>query len=167
MATSYTHLLRNPLHFLSLGMGSGLAPKAPGTVGSVAALVIYYLLLQGLSLPVYLAVVAMSIVVGIYLCGYTAKAMGLHDAPAIVWDEFAGLWLALVLLPPQWYWPLIGFVLFRFFDILKPWPISLADKKVHGGLGIMMDDVLAGIMAAIVMHLLLLVFDLGSLTLQL
>ncbi len=140
-------LLKNPLHFLSLGLGSGLAPKAPGTFGSIAALVIYYLALQELSLTVYLAIVLIGAIVGCFLCGYTAKAMEMHDAPAIVWDEFIGLWIALACLPSGWYWPLVGFALFRLFDIAKPWPISWLDKHVHGGIGIMVDDILAGFLA--------------------
>jgi phosphatidylglycerophosphatase A len=152
MSVHPKQLMTNPLHALSLGLGSGLAPKAPGTFGTVAALIIYYFLLMDLSLPAYGAVVTVSVVVGIYLCGYTAKAMGLHDAPAIVWDEFAGLWIALICVPQGLHWLALGFVLFRFFDILKPWPISWLDKHVHGGLGIMIDDVVAGVFAWLSLH---------------
>ncbi|MEH6549090.1 MAG: phosphatidylglycerophosphatase A [Pseudomonadales bacterium] len=150
-------IIAHPVHFLSLGLGSGLSPKAPGTVGTVMALVIYYLVLRDLSLELYLLVLAVSIIVGIWLCDRTAKALGAHDHPAIVWDEFAGLWLALVVLPVGWYWPLLGFIIFRVFDIAKPWPISWLDKKVHGGLGIMVDDLLAGLFTLAALQLLALV----------
>ncbi|MFQ3322996.1 MAG: phosphatidylglycerophosphatase A [Pseudomonadales bacterium] len=152
MSVHPKQLMTNPLHALSLGLGSGLAPKAPGTFGTIAALIIYYFLLADLSLPVYAAIVVLSTLVGFYLCGYTAKAMGVHDAPAIVWDEFAGLWIALICVPTGLHWLALAFVLFRFFDILKPWPISWLDKHMQGGFGIMIDDVVAGIFAWLCLH---------------
>ena len=148
-------LCRDPLHLLSLGFGSGLSPKAPGTAGSVVGLLIYILFMQSLSPLVYALLVLAACLVGIYLCGRTAQALGVHDHPGIVWDEFAGLWLALFALPAGWLWPLLGFALFRLFDILKPWPISWLDRHVHGGLGIMVDDILAGVLAGICLQLLI------------
>lgn len=140
--------LKNPIHFLALGFGSGLAAKAPGTFGTLAAIPLF-LLLAPLSLPVYLAVTLLSVIVGIYICDKAAKDMQVHDHGAIVWDEVAGLLITLIAVPAGWQWIVIGFVLFRFFDILKPWPIKWLDAKVHGGFGIMIDDVLAGIFALI------------------
>jgi phosphatidylglycerophosphatase A len=139
-------LLRNPLHLLSLGFGSGLAPFAPGTFGTLAAIPIYLLVAQ-LALPYYLAIVLLAFAVGVYLCGYTSTALGVHDHSAIVWDEFVGYWITMIAAPPAWQWIVAGFVLFRVFDIVKPWPVKIADVKMTGGFGIMFDDVLAGIYA--------------------
>ncbi|MDO6563059.1 phosphatidylglycerophosphatase A [Amphritea sp. 1_MG-2023] len=144
---------RNPIHFLAFGLGSGASPWAPGTAGTLAAIPLF-LLLQPLSLVGYAAVLLLSFVVGIYLCGKTSTDMGVHDHGGIVWDEFVGYWITMFAAPPGWLWIVIGFVLFRVFDILKPWPISWADKQVAGGLGIMLDDVLAGLMALAVLQLL-------------
>jgi len=136
--------LKNPVHFLALGFGSGLAAKAPGTFGTLAAVPVYLLLSQ-FSLEVYLAVTLLACIGGIYLCGKTSKDMGVHDHGAIVWDEVAGLLITMIAAPAGVLWLLLDFVLFRIFDIFKPWPIRVLDAKVHGGLGIMADDILAGI----------------------
>ncbi len=136
-------MLRNPRHCLALGFGAGLAPRAPGTFGTLAAIPPYLLLAQ-LDWPWYLAAVALGFAAGVYLCRYTSDALGVHDHGAIVWDEFVGFWLAMTAIPPTWPWILAGFVLFRLFDIVKPWPVRIADKKMQGGLGIMLDDLLAG-----------------------
>ncbi|QSX38162.1 phosphatidylglycerophosphatase A family protein [Shewanella sedimentimangrovi] len=138
--------LKNPWHFLALGFGSGLARKAPGTFGTLAAVPLYLLLAQ-LPLAAYLVATAVAVVLGIYICDRASRDMGVHDHGAIVWDEVAGLLITLIAAPAGWHWLLAGFVLFRLFDILKPWPIRVLDAKVHGGLGIMADDVLAGIFA--------------------
>nr|WP_067286061.1 phosphatidylglycerophosphatase A [Marinobacterium profundum] len=148
---------RNPVHFLAFGFGSGLAPKAPGTFGTLAAIPLY-LLMTLLPLWGYLAVVVVAAVLGIYLCGRTARDMGVHDHPGIVWDEFVGFWITMLFVPVNWVWILLGFALFRLFDIWKPWPIRVVDLKVEGGFGIMLDDVLAGIYALLVLQLLLYLF---------
>ena len=145
--------LSNPWHFLAFGLGSGLAPKAPGTFGTLAAIP-FYLLLQHLSLPLYLLIVVVASVVGIAICGRTSKDMGVHDHGGIVWDEFCGFWVTMIAAPAGWLWITIGFVLFRIFDIWKPWPVNLADKKVDGGLGIMVDDLIAGVYAFFCLQLL-------------
>ncbi|MBF7695295.1 phosphatidylglycerophosphatase A family protein [Acinetobacter rathckeae] len=138
--------------FLGVGLGSGLAPKAPGTFGSAFALLfipIWYSIGFNLSL---LAIIIMS-VLGIAICGQTAKIMQVHDDGRIVWDEFAGQ--STTFLPLIYFnimsvqWLVVGFALFRLFDIWKPWPICVADKKLSGGFGIMFDDLLAGIWAAL------------------
>lgn len=147
--------LKKFTHLLSLGFGSGLAPRAPGTFGSLAALPLWCAL-QYLPPAVYLVAVAVAFVIGVYICGATADALGVHDHGGIVWDEFVGLWIALFLAPFQWLWVLLGFALFRLFDIWKPWPIRVLDARVHGGLGIMVDDVLAGFYAFVVLQLLFL-----------
>lgn len=146
--------LLNPVHLLAFGFGSGLMPRAPGTFGTLAALPFVPLLI---SLPQwYLPVLAVSFVIGIYLCGRTARDLGVHDHGGIVWDEFVGLWVTIApiiagLVPANWISVALSFVLFRAFDILKPWPVSWLDRRVHGGLGIMIDDVVAGVYAAIVL----------------
>lgn len=143
--------LRHPIHFLALGFGSGLAPKAPGTFGTLAAIPVF-LLLSALPFYGFLLSVLLTSVVGVWICDRAAKDMQVHDHPAIVWDEFAGFFITMLWVPVSWQTVLLGFILFRFFDILKPWPISVLDKKVHGGLGIMLDDILAGIFACLCLH---------------
>ena len=149
-------VFRNPVHFLAFGFGSGLAKKAPGTWGTLAAVPLY-LLLSPLPTWAYIIVVLLVCAVGVWICDQSSKALGVHDHPGIVWDEFAGLLITMIAVPFSWTALLLGFILFRVFDILKPWPISVLDKKVHGGLGIMLDDILAGVFAAVALHLLLLI----------
>jgi len=144
---------RNPVHLLALGFGSGAAPKAPGTFGTVVG-VILYLPLSQLALPWYLAVVVVGAIAGIYICGKTSRDWGVHDHGAIVWDEIIGYWITMIAIPVTWYWILVGFLLFRLFDIWKPWPISVLDKRVGGGTGIMVDDILAGIISWVILMLL-------------
>ena len=141
----------NPIHLLALGFGSGAAPKAPGTCGTLVAVLIYWPLSQ-LSPEHYLLMLLVTSVMGIYICGQTAKDLGVHDHGSIVWDEFVGFWITMFAAPVGWVWVVVGFVLFRFFDIIKPWPISWIDKKITGGFGIMLDDVIAGVMAAVVLQ---------------
>ncbi|MFD2168213.1 phosphatidylglycerophosphatase A [Thalassotalea euphylliae] len=138
--------LKDPIQFLALGFGSGLAPKAPGTFGTLAAIPLYLVLMQ-FSTTVYVVATLLACVVGVYICGKAADDVGVHDHPAIVWDEIAGFLVTMAFVPLTTLNILLGFILFRIFDIWKPWPISIADKKVHGGLGIMLDDVLAGVLA--------------------
>ncbi|TMM44915.1 phosphatidylglycerophosphatase A family protein [Colwellia ponticola] len=144
--------LTNPIQFLALGFGSGLAPKAPGTFGTLAAVPLF-LLMSGLTPLIYALVVIVVCVAGVYICGKAASDVGVHDHGAIVWDEFAGFFITMFMVPVSWQSVLVGFILFRVFDIAKPWPISIADKKLTGGFGIMFDDVLAGLFALIIMHL--------------
>ncbi|WP_252178448.1 phosphatidylglycerophosphatase A [Endozoicomonas sp. 4G] len=139
---------KNPVHFFAFGLGSGLSPVAPGTVGTLAAIP-FYLMFQHLPLWNYLLVLAVSIVLGIWLCDKTSKDLGVHDHRGIVWDEFVGYWITMLAAPSGWEWIVVGFILFRIFDILKPWPIGWLDKQVHGGLGIMIDDIVAGIFALV------------------
>lgn len=138
--------IRNPIHLIAAGFGSGLAPRAPGTFGTLAALIPWWPL-HFLSPWHYWIVIALGFVVGIYICGKTARDLRTHDHGAIVWDEFIGVWIALAWLPTNGVWIVAGFVLFRLFDIWKPWPIRWCDRNIHGGLGIMLDDVLAGAFA--------------------
>lgn len=143
--------LTDPIHFLALGFGSGLAPKAPGTFGTLAAIPVF-LLLSLLSPWLYLLTVLLMSIAGIYICGKAATDIGVHDHGAIVWDEFIGFFITMFMVPLSFMSIVVGFLLFRVFDIFKPWPISWADKKLHGGFGIMFDDVLAGLLSLAIMH---------------
>jgi len=144
--------LANPIQFLALGFGSGLAPKAPGTFGTLAAVPLF-LLFSDLSPLFYGLLVLLVCITGVYICGKAADDVGVHDHGAIVWDEFAGFFITMFMIPVSWQSVLVGFALFRLFDIAKPWPISIADKKLTGGFGIMFDDILAGLLALGIMHL--------------
>ncbi|WP_414039581.1 phosphatidylglycerophosphatase A [Acidithiobacillus sp. M4-SHS-6] len=146
-------------HWLALGGGSGLSPVLPGTMGTIAVIPLYLLLVLLVhSLWVYTAVLLCMMAVGPWLCGQTAKdlrqgAAGKRalDPPAIVWDEWVGLLLTLYWFPFGWWTLLAGFLLFRFFDMLKPWPISWLDRHVHGGTGIMLDDMAAALPAWLIL----------------
>lgn len=149
---SVRSVFSDPVHLLAFGFGSGLAPFAPGTFGTLAAVPLY-LLLAPLSLPLYLALVVVAFIAGIWICGKAGEDLGVHDHGGIVWDEFVGLWIALIAVPAGWLWIVAGFSLFRLFDIWKPWPIGWADRQVSGGLGVMLDDVIAGVYALAVLQL--------------
>lgn len=144
--------LKQPIQFLALGFGSGLAPKAPGTFGTLAAIPLFFLLALLTPTAYLIAVIVMSIA-GVYICGKAANDVGVHDHPAIVWDEFIGFFITMFMIPVSWQSIIVGFLLFRLFDILKPWPISFIDKKMSGGMGIMLDDILAGLFSLFIMHL--------------
>ena len=139
-------ILRDPILCLAFGFGSGLAKKAPGTCGTVAAIPLYLLLVQS-HFIIYSLVTIIACVVGIWICGIAADKLGEHDFGGIVWDEIAGLLITLWFVDFSWQNVLLGFILFRIFDILKPWPIKWADEQVEGGLGIMLDDIIAGFIA--------------------
>ena len=136
-------LLSHPAHFISLGLGSGLAPRAPGTFGTLAAWLLYPLLRTSLSELVFLAMLASFFVAGIIAADRTGRALGAADHGAIVWDEMVAFWLVLFFAPPGLAWQAAAFVLFRFFDIVKPPPIGWADRRVKGGFGVMLDDLIA------------------------
>ncbi|MDR3416817.1 MAG: phosphatidylglycerophosphatase A [Nevskia sp.] len=148
-------VLGDPVHLLAFGLGSGLSPVAPGTAGTLAAVPLW-LLLRGLPLLVYLPLLALLFALGCWLCGQSARRLGVHDYGGIVFDEVVGLLVTcLPLLPAlgwvrqnQWWWLLAAFGLFRLFDVWKPWPIAWFDRRVPGGLGIMLDDLLAALYAA-------------------
>ena len=143
----------NVVHLLAFGFGAGCSPRAPGTMGTLLAVGLY-LPLSHLPVAAYLAVVALVSLAGIWLCGRAARDLGVHDHPGIVWDEIAGYLLTMMVAPPGFAWIVVGFLLFRLFDIWKPWPIGWLDRRVGGGLGIMLDDLVAGVFAALVLQLL-------------
>lgn len=144
--------LRDPVLFAALGFGSGLAPRAPGTAGTVAGVLIYLAVIPFGDLA-HAALTLVAVLAGIPLCGIAARRLGVHDHPAIVWDEIAGFLLAMLLVPVGLPWIVAGFLLFRLFDVWKPWPIGWLDRQIGGGTGIMIDDIVAGLYTLAVLHL--------------
>ena len=140
----YTHELKDPVVFVAMGLGSGLAPFAPGTAGTLLTVPLVYFLQQQTSL-IYAAVTLFVLLTGPWVCAYAADKLKVHDHSGIVYDEVAGFLITMSIVPHGWTWMFAGFVLFRFFDAVKPWPISWFDQNIHGGTGIMLDDVIAGI----------------------
>jgi phosphatidylglycerophosphatase A len=141
------------VHFLAYGFGAGLSPKAPGTMGTLVAIPLYVLLMLYASSTVYLAVLAVALMAGIFICGYTARQMGIDDPKGVVWDEIVGYLITMLGLPLNWIWVVGGFLLFRLFDIWKPWPIRWVDRNIKGGAGIMFDDVIAAVFACVLLNL--------------
>ena len=137
---------RNPLHWLAVGFGSGLSPVAPGTMGTLAAIPCYLLVMHWPLWAYGLLLLAGSLL-GIIICDSATRAIGQEDHGGIVWDEFMGYGVTMFAAPQGWVWVVLGFALFRLFDVLKPWPIRWLDRHIHGGLGIMLDDLLAGLFA--------------------
>ncbi len=140
-------VLTHPAGWIASGLGTGLSPWAPGTIGSLVALLPWWFWLRHLEPALYLAWLAFAFGLGTWAAGWVIGKTRIEDPSVVVWDEFVGQWLALLLVPPGWTWLLAGFVLFRLFDIWKPWPVRWADRKLHGGFGAMFDDVLAGLYA--------------------
>ncbi|MGV6809959.1 MAG: phosphatidylglycerophosphatase A family protein [bacterium] len=149
-AVNAREILRDPIHFLAFGFGSGLSPIAPGTMGTLVAIPLYYLLIQFGDL-IYLLLTVIITLIGIVICDISSKKLGVHDHSGIVWDEIAGYFITMLFVPHTWYWALAGFILFRVFDIWKPFPILWFDQHIGGGLGIMVDDVLAAIYAGLIL----------------
>jgi phosphatidylglycerophosphatase A len=148
-------VLAHPAGWIASGFGSGLSPFAPGTAGSLTAL-LPWLLLRELPLPLYLFALAAAFALGVWASDLVVRRLGIADPGVVVWDEFVGQWIALLPLlggARAWPWIAAGFVLFRLFDVWKPWPVSWADRSVKGGLGVMLDDVLAGTYAAVALAL--------------
>ena len=140
---SWRFLFSHPAHLLSFGFGSGLARKAPGTFGTLVAFPIYWFLAPRLSDAMFILLLIWAFAIGVWVCGITGKALGDSDYGGIVWDEIVAMLLVLFFTPSGWEWWLLAFVLFRFFDIVKPPPIRYFDSNWHGGLGVMFDDLLA------------------------
>ena len=136
-------LFSHPAHFFSLGFGSGLVPKGPGTAGTLVGFPLYWLLAPLMSDYQFLLFLTLAFIVGIWICGKTGRALGVEDHGGIVWDEIVAFMLVLFFTPEGVYWQLLAFLLFRFFDIVKPQPIKYFDQNMHGGLGVMFDDLLA------------------------
>ena len=145
-------VLTDPVHFLAFGLGAGLAPYAPGTVGSLLGVLLAWLTLD-LTLVAHLWIAAGLIGFGVWLCGESSRRLGVHDHGGIVWDEIAGMYVTLLVAAPTWTAWALGFLLFRAFDIVKPWPIRDLDHRLGGGPGIMLDDLVAALYAAILLAL--------------
>ena len=151
MSTLSVADLRYPSVFYACGLGTGMLPKAPGTCGSVLGVGLWFLAVGYLS-PLWQAVVfVMVLVLGVLAIGAMQKRFGVMDAPEIVIDEILGVWIALLFAPMLWWVALLGFLAFRLFDIWKPWPVSWADR-IHTPTGVMLDDVIAGLMALAVVQ---------------
>ncbi len=148
---------RTPNHFLAIGFGAGYVRLCPGTIGTLVAVPMVWLM-QALPWYSYILVTLVVVILGVEICGRAAKELGVHDHSGIVWDEIAGYMVTMWLIPEGLVWLVLGFVIFRFFDIVKPWPINWLDDNVSGGWGIMLDDILAGIYSLICMHIVVLVW---------
>lgn len=136
--------LRNPIHFLALGFGSGLLHPAPGTWGSLVGVILGALLLPWLGAKTFFILIALCFFLGIWLCERTSHDMGVHDHGSIVWDEIVAVFFVLLAVPQiSVFWCTVAFAAFRLFDILKPYPIRYFDEKLTNGFGIMADDILA------------------------
>ena len=145
-------VLTDPVHFLAFGFGTGLAPFAPGTFGSIPGLILFWLTLD-FGLYVQLSIAVAMALIGIWLCGESARRIGVHDHGGIVWDEIVGMYVTLFLAPVSVVGFVLAFALFRIMDIVKPWPIRDLDHSMQGGLGIMLDDLLAALYAALLLAL--------------
>ena len=145
-------VLTDPVHFLAFGFGTGLAPFAPGTFGSIPGLILFWLTLD-FGLYVQLSIAVAMALIGIWICGESARRIGVHDHGGIVWDEIVGMYVTLFLAPVSVVGFVLAFVLFRIMDIVKPWPIRDLDHSMQGGLGIMLDDLLAALYAALLLVL--------------
>lgn len=148
---------KNPLYFIAFGFGSGLMPIAPGTFGTLAAIPIY-LMMVGLSWPWYLCLIVIAFIMGVFVCDKVTSELGVQDYSGIVWDEVVGFLITMFMAPVGIVWVVVGFGLFRLFDIWKPQPIRWVDKHVQGGFGIMVDDVLAGLLALAIMQIISVLF---------
>lgn len=148
--------LKNPIHFLALGFGSGLAPIMPGTIGTLVAVPLY-MLMHYLPLKYYLIVVAIMLVVGFWITDKTANDLQIKDPGCVVWDEIVGYLITMILVPFNWQMMALGFIFFRIFDIWKPWPISWVNDNMRSGIGIMLDDVVAAVYAIILLHFVIIV----------
>ena len=145
-------VLTDPVHFLAFGFGTGLAPFAPGTFGSLPGILLFWLTVD-FGLYVQLGIAVALTAVGTWLCGESARRIGVHDHGGIVWDEIVGMYVTLLAAPATIIGWALAFVAFRLFDIVKPWPIRDLDHSIHGGLGIMLDDLVAALYAAILLAL--------------
>jgi phosphatidylglycerophosphatase A len=136
-------VLSHPAHFIAFGFGSGLAPIGPGTVGTALGFFLYYGLASVLPDRELIVVIGLSIAIGVWACGVTGRHLGVHDHGGMVWDEIAAIMLVLFFVPAQTTWQVAAFVLFRFFDIVKPPPIRSLDRGIRNGFGVMLDDIVA------------------------
>lgn len=137
---------KDPVVVAALGFGAGAVPYVPGTAGTLLA-VGFYLLIAHVPALGYVGIVIALFLLGVWICGHAERVIAVHDHPSVVWDEIVGYLVAMFLAPAGWLWILAGFALFRLFDIWKPFPIRIVERRVQGGLGTMLDDVVAGLYA--------------------
>ena len=145
-------MMRHPRGWIAAGFGAGFSRVAPGTVGSLVALLPWWLWMHALPPAEYAALLILAFAVGIWAARWAIRESGVPDPSIVVWDEFVGVWLALWVVPPEWPWVLAAFLAFRLFDVWKPWPVRWADRSVKGAFGTMLDDALAGLMALAVLY---------------
>jgi phosphatidylglycerophosphatase A len=151
---SVRFMLSHPLHIVSLGFGSGLSPIAPGTVGTLFAWLSFVVFNPYLTVAEWAVLIAVGFVAGCWLCGFTARKMGMSDPSPVVWDEIVAFWLVLLLVTPATFTgQLWAFIVFRFFDMVKPPPIRWFDRNLKGGFGIMFDDIAAAFFSLLVIAL--------------
>ncbi|MWN90111.1 phosphatidylglycerophosphatase A [Gilliamella sp. Pra-s65] len=149
--------LSNPIHFLAVGLGSGMSPIMPGTMGSLMAIPLW-LMFCDLQLALYWVFIFVTFIFGCFVCQRTSDDTHTHDSGHIVWDEFVGMWITLFFIPQtSLLWIAIAFLAFRVFDMAKPWPIRWFDKRVPGGFGIMVDDVIAAIFSSFTVYVITLI----------
>ncbi len=152
---TFAWLLQRPVCLLGFGFGTGLAPKAPGTFGTLPALPLAALCMALGVDGIWLALLCVPLfIAGIAICNRTEAALGVHDYGGIVWDEIVAMMLVLAFVPATWAWWLAAFVVFRFFDAVKPQPIRWFDERVSGGFGVMLDDIIAALMSVLLLKLL-------------
>ncbi|MHB0990336.1 MAG: phosphatidylglycerophosphatase A family protein [Burkholderiales bacterium] len=152
MRADWRFILRHPAHFFAFGFGSGLAPVAPGTFGTLAAIPLYYLLAALLPVNLLYGAIGLAAVAGIWICDLTGRNLGVADYGGIVWDEIVAFWCVLLFTPVSAAWIATAFIVFRLFDIWKPFPINWFDAKFKNGYGVMLDDGLAAIYTLLVLE---------------
>ena len=144
MPPDFKFVVSHPAHLIAFGFGSGLAPLAPGTVGTLLGLPLFWLTVAiAPDLPNQIILLIAAFLLGVWACGRTGRTLGVADHGGMVWDEIVAFALVLLFTPTGWPWTVAAFALFRLFDILKPWPIRLADTRLKNGFGVMFDDLLA------------------------
>lgn len=151
-------LMRHPRGWIAAGFGTGFSPWAPGTLGSLVAILPWWLWMHDLPAADYAGVVILAFALGVWAARWAIRECRVEDPSLVVWDEFVGMWMALAVVPREWPWVLAAFVVFRLFDVLKPWPVRWADRSLKGGFGTMMDDAFAGLMTMAVMQVALLLW---------
>jgi phosphatidylglycerophosphatase A len=152
-AADFRFVTRHPAHFVAFGFGSGLSSVAPGTVGTLASLLLYWIIRPNYGDAEFLVVIALAFMLGVWACDRTGRALGIADYGGMVWDEMVAFWLVLLMVPDTLLWQGIAFLLFRFFDIVKPQPIHYFDARFKSGFGVMFDDIVAAFFTLLVFAL--------------
>ncbi len=151
-------MIRHPRGWIAAGFGAGFSPWAPGTVGSLAAILPWWLWMHDLPASDYAAVLIIAFAIGVWAARWAIRESRIEDPSLVVWDEFVGMWLALWMLPREWPWVLAAFLVFRALDVWKPWPLRWLDRALKGGFGTMVDDALAGLLTLALLQLAMLLW---------